>query len=147
MSSQTAEDTSKIQTKGKTEIAPISLPNEFPYRLIGNSLILGLIFVLASITLTLRNDLINKQLINLQETIYDLTAEMGFTIDDIIVRGRKNTSMDSLQKSLTLSRETNILSVNTDEIRHRIEELPWIRSASVSRRFFPNNIQNYNVEK
>lgn len=38
----------------------VSLPVEWPYRLLGNALILGLILFLASIAITVKTDLINQ---------------------------------------------------------------------------------------
>lgn len=119
----------------------ISLPCEFPYRLIGNGLILGIIFFLASITITLKNDLINKQLLSFQDSLYNLSSQLGFTIDDIIIRGRDHTTIEEINAVLNLTREDNILKADIAKIRYQIEQLPWVRSASIKKSFFPNILQ------
>lgn len=118
----------------------ISLPLEWPYRLLGNLVILGIIFFLASITVTIKTDLINKKLLNLQDSFYRFTTDLGFTVEDIIVSGRRHTGMDEIRSALNIDRRTNILRLNLDEIRERLEQLPWIRKVVVRRSFFPHTL-------
>lgn len=119
----------------------VSLPQEWPYRMLGNALILGIIFFLASITITFKNDLINKRLMDLQDSFYELSSQLGFTIDDIIVRGHKRTSIQDIANIITNTRQDNILEQDLDEIRYQIEQLPWVKNAIIKRSYFPNVIQ------
>ena len=132
---------SPTEEKKAPENTVITLPCEFPYRLIGNALILGVIFFLASVTLTLKNDLINKQLIGFQNSLYELSSRLGFTIDDIIIRGRHHTTVEEINNAINLTREDNILKANLNDIRYQIEQLPWVKNAAVKKSFFPNIIQ------
>lgn len=137
-----AENTSAPATQTNiTQSVKVSLPQEWPYRMLGNALILGIIFFLASITITFKNDLINKRLMDLQDSFYELSSKLGFTIDDIIVRGHKRTSIQDIANIITNTRQDNILEQDLDEIRYKIEQLPWVKNALVKRSFFPNVIQ------
>ena len=151
MGNQTRRNQQIIMTGEKPDISPmprpaapqLSLPREWPYRLLGNTLIMGIIFFLASVAITIKTDLINKKLLSLQDSFYILTSNLGFTIDDIIVTGRKRTSVQSILNTLGLSRRSNILNINLHELQDRIETLPWVKSARIQRTFFPNVINIY----
>ena len=119
----------------------ISLVNEWPYRLLGNGLIIGIILFLASITITIKTDLINKQLLSLKDSFFLMTSELGFTLDDIIVEGRKHTGKEELLAQSGLNRHSNILEIDLYELKRRIEELPWVKQARIRRSYSPNVIQ------
>ncbi len=118
----------------------ISLPVEWPYRLLGNTLILGIILFLASVAITLKTDLINKKLLSLQDSFYALTSKLGFTVDDVIVDGRKETSAADILQSTGITRNSNIIRLNLPEIKKQLERLPWIKSAVVRRSYYPHTI-------
>ena len=65
----------------------------------------------------------------------------SFTVDDILVSGRNRTSRKDILELLQLGRHTNILSLDLEEIKQKVETLPWIRRAIISRSYFPNIIR------
>ncbi len=119
----------------------VSLPKVWHYRLLGNLFILGIIFFLASITITLKNNLVSKKFTDLSQQFYAYTSSIGFTVDDIIIEGRKKTSKEDILSTLNITRGDNILAIDVYDIKQKIEKLPWIRSATIKRSFFPNIIQ------
>lgn len=141
---QTEEKTAK--TEEISIPTSVSLPQVWPYRLLGNAAILGIIFFLASLTITFKNDLINKRLVDLQNAFYDLTTNMGFTIEDIIIRGHNHTTKQEIADTLQLTRRDNILRQDLEEIRYKISQLPWVKDVAVRRTYFPNTIQ-INIEE
>lgn len=62
------------------------------------------------------------------------TAESGLVVQKLSSDGRVRTSVDELRTVLDELRGSNILLVDIDQARKRIEELPWVKSASVHRR-------------
>ena len=119
----------------------ISLPREWPFRLAGNLFLLGVIFMLASVIITIKTNLIGRKLTDLSTEFYNYSAGLGFKIDDIVITGRDKTSKQDILNALQLSRETNILNLDLRDLQQKVEQLPWVRHAVVKRRFFPNIIQ------
>lgn len=119
----------------------ISLPREWPFRLAGNLFLLGVIFMLASVIITIKTNLIGRKLTDLSMEFYNYSAGLGFKIDDIIITGRNKTAKQDILNALQLSRETNILNLDLRDLQQKVEQLPWVRHAVVKRRFFPNIIQ------
>ena len=119
----------------------IYLPREWPYRLAGNLFLLAVIFTLAFGIITIKTNLIGRKLSGLSAEFYNYTSALGFTLDDIIVTGNTMTPGGEILKTLELDRSSNILSLDLNELRQKIESLPWIRNAAVSRSFFPNILQ------
>lgn len=116
----------------------ISLPCEWPIRMIGNLLIIALIFSISFITVTIRTNLVGRQIDYLTEEFYNLTTRLGFTLDDILVEGRQKTSQQALLEILNLKRGDNILTLDLNDLKNRIESLPWIKQAEIRRSYFPN---------
>ncbi len=119
----------------------VSLPREWPFRLAGNLFLLGVIFMLASVIITIKTNLIGRKLTDLSTEFYNYSAGLGFKIDDIVITGRDKTAKQDILNALQLSRETNILNLDLRDLQQKVEQLPWVRHAVVKRRFFPNIIQ------
>lgn len=119
----------------------ISLPREWLFRLAGNLFLLGVIFMLASVIITIKTNLIGRKLTDLSTEFYNYSAGLGFKIDDIVITGRDKTAKQDILNALQLSRETNILNLDLRDLQQKVEQLPWVRHAVVKRRFFPNIIQ------
>ena len=119
----------------------ISLPREWPFRLAGNLFLLGVVFMLASVIITIKTNLIGRKLTDLSTEFYNYSAGLGFKIDDIVITGRDKTAKQDILNTLQLSRETNILNLDLRDLQQKVEQLPWVRHAVVKRRFFPNIIQ------
>lgn len=112
----------------------------WPYRLIGNFLLLGAIWLLSIGVVTVRHNLVGKQIDSLLVDIYSKTATAGWGLDDVIIEGRNKTSKEDMLKAVNLQRGDNILEIDLQKIRDSIKALPWIKEVSVSRKYFPNII-------
>lgn len=122
----------------------------WPYRLIGNLLLLGLIWAATMGIVTVRHNLVGKQIDSLLSEIYNKTAEIGWGLDDITVEGRKKTSKDAVLQAIGLKRGDNILEIDLKDVYVKIKALPWVKEAVVTRRYFPNvihiSLQEKNVK-
>lgn len=116
----------------------VSLPVEWPYRLLGNALILAAVFLASLVTITVRTNLVSRKVDSLTEEFYTYTSKLGFTLDDILIEGREKTSQRDILKTLNLQRSDNILSLDLQELRRKLETLPWISRADIRRSYFPN---------
>ena len=112
----------------------------WPYRLIGNFLLIGTIWLITMGVITVRHNLIGRQVDSLLSELYQQSAGIGWGIDDITLEGRVKTSKDDVLNVLNISRGDNILNIDLHAARERIKSLPWVKDAIVSRRYFPNII-------
>ena len=95
----------------------IKLPLLWPYRLLGNILILVLLVFFAAGILVIKSDMVSRQLNSLSDYFYGLTSYLGFTIDDIIVYGRNKTAVEEIYNIVNARRGDNILSLNIRQIK------------------------------
>ena len=68
---------------------------------------------------------------------YRLTAQAGFRVNDITVEGRKRTQREDLLSVIGVEQNAPIFALDLDAIHARIEDLPWVEKAVISRRL-PN---------
>jgi cell division protein FtsQ len=68
-----------------------------------------------------------------------VSADVGFQVQEIMVVGRVETTRKQLMKALKLVRGAPILAFDPHAAKHRIESLPWIRSARLER-MLPNTV-------
>ena len=61
------------------------------------------------------------------------SANLGFTVQEILVVGRRETSRQDLLEALELSRGAPILSFDLGSAKERLEALPWVREATIER--------------
>lgn len=118
----------------------VYLPRQWPQRLLGSLFVLALIVAAASVTVTIKESLVSKQFESLQQDFYDFTDKLGFTVDEIVIQGRKRTSKQELMQAIAVSREDNIFEVDVYALQQRLEQLPWVRKAAVKKTFLPNVI-------
>lgn len=124
----------------------LRLEREWPYRLAGGLVIFGTIALLAGIILTLKNDLVNKRIQEVKEEFYDWAGTQGLTLDDVVVTGRKRTTLNEINRLVDFKRGDNMLKIDVYDIKRKLETLPWVKAANVRRSFFPNVI-NINLEE
>lgn len=68
-------------------------------------------------------------------------AELGGAVklDRLAVEGRNRTSREALRAALQLKKGDNLVAADPWAIKRRLEALPWIRAATVERRY-PNAV-------
>lgn len=119
----------------------IYLPQVWIYRLIGNAVLLGIIFTIAFAIVTIKTNLIGKKLGDLSSEFYNYSAQLGFNTNDIIITGRHRTGKADLLREIDVDRKDNILQLDLKAIKKRLEDLPWIRRVNIRRTYFPNILQ------
>jgi cell division protein FtsQ len=67
------------------------------------------------------------------------SVRAGFRVDDISVVGRDKTSSAQLLSVLGIKRGDAIVTIDLASARHRLEAIPWVRTATIERRL-PNRI-------
>jgi cell division protein FtsQ len=67
-------------------------------------------------------------------------GDAGIRVDEILLEGRTHESSQKITKALGIRRGIPLLAVDLGAARARLEQLPWIRVASIERQF-PNTIR------
>ena len=70
----------------------------------------------------------------MRERIGAMTAASGLRVKDIVIEGRANTPEPLLHAAIGVSRGDPILGFSLEELRARIETIPWVEKATVERR-------------
>jgi cell division protein FtsQ len=63
-----------------------------------------------------------------------LSGEVGFRVEDILVEGRNRTPREQLLSALQVQRGDPILGIDLAATRQRLEEISWVKSATIERR-------------
>lgn len=82
---------------------------------------------------------VGTKLTNAENAVLARTAKAGLTADNIFVTGRTETVAADVMMALNVNKDQPLLAFNPVEAKKRLENLPWVREASVQRRF-PNTI-------
>jgi len=136
------DDLSATPAVAPVLISPqIWLPRIWVYRFIGNLIILSLIFATAFGIFTIKSNLIGKQLGTLSSQFYRFSGNLGFNINDIIISGRHHTDKKALMEAVGYDRGDNIMELDLNALKNKIEALPWVRRVNLRRSYFPNVLQ------
>lgn len=63
-----------------------------------------------------------------------VAARAGFAVDEVLVTGRRETSTAELLDAVRLARRDPMFAFDPEDLRRRVETLPWVQSATVGRR-------------
>ena len=119
----------------------VKLPILWPARLKLTLSILLIISAFAAVIIVFKQQLITKQLQAIENAAVNFAGKRGFTLLDVIISGHEKTTIDDINNALKLKRGDNFFDIDITNIKHRLEDLPWVRDASVKRTFLPNILQ------
>ncbi len=63
----------------------------------------------------------------------ELFQALGFGLDEIVLTGHRNTPDTAIFDALDLEHARSLASIDMDAVRRRLEELPWIAGAELTR--------------
>lgn len=133
----------------KTNISDkvVRLPKEWPNRLKATLFVLMMIGIAFVSAVVLKNDLVRRQMEEIENYALDFIGAKGFGLDDIVITGRERTSLAEIDGAMGLKRGDNILKADVKRLKRNLENLPWVRDVFVSRSFFPNVLKAEIQEK
>ena len=126
------------QTKKGIEDGVVFPTIEWPKRMRATLFVLFFTFLFGGLIVVLKNDLVNKKIVETRNWVLDYIGKEGFALDDIILIGRERTDLNEINELLSLKSGDNLLKVDVQLIKRRLETLPWVRDVNVVRSFFPN---------
>jgi cell division protein FtsQ len=68
-----------------------------------------------------------------QMRLLELSGRAGLVVEHIYAEGRERTSAMEIIRSLESYQDSFILTVDTNAVKERLEGLPWVRQATVTR--------------
>ena len=78
--------------------------------------------------------------------VKDTTSKLGFAVGEIKISGHKETSEIDILEELGLDGGTSLIGFDTDAARQRIQNMPWVASAEVTK-LYPNGLSVKVLEK
>jgi cell division protein FtsQ len=80
------------------------------------------------------------------QSLSAVAKDVGFVLTDVSITGRENASLTQIREAISVKEGDSILAFSPDQVRERLQALPWIQSARVERRF-PGTINVSVVER
>ena len=116
-------------------------PKLWPYRFIGNLVLLSTIAAATFGIFVIKTNLVAQKLTSFSDYFIEFTTKMGFTVDDILFYGRKKTPLNEINNVINLHRGDNFFGPDIHQLRTDLEQLPWVKTAIIERLYSPNVIK------
>ncbi|WP_316352984.1 cell division protein FtsQ/DivIB [Candidatus Trichorickettsia mobilis] len=68
------------------------------------------------------------------DNIYEFTADLGFTLENVLIEGQHNTSSSDILSALNADKGTPIASIDLKKVQDNLERNRWIKTIIVERR-------------
>ena len=69
----------------------------------------------------------------------DITAQMGFTIDGVVIEGTRELSKINVLTNLDLGRSNSLVTFDIDQARKELRKLAWVKDVNVAKSY-PNRL-------
>ncbi|MBQ9235849.1 MAG: cell division protein FtsQ/DivIB [Alphaproteobacteria bacterium] len=119
----------------------------WPQRLRMSVALISVLAVVVGSIVVVKQRLIAKQLQAVQDYVISKVGEYGFVLQDVVISGRGRTELEDINRVLGLKRGDNFFKIEVEEVKRRLENLPWVRDVTVKRSFLPNILQIQIKEK
>ena len=96
---------------------------------------IGTVAVVAPIYWAISSGWITTTIEAAHQGLLKATAASGFALREVRVEGRGETAVADILAAVQANRGDPILGIDIDGVRQRLEDLAWIETASVERRF------------
>tara|TARA_A100001037_G_scaffold305666_1_gene346708 strand:- start:1488 stop:2360 length:873 start_codon:yes stop_codon:yes gene_type:complete len=93
-----------------------------------------------------QSDIISRGVDSIWKETVSKTAQLGLRVDQVLLRGRHNASRSNIIQTVGLNRGDPILSFQINALRKRLIKLPWIRDATIKRKW-PDIVEIHIAER
>lgn len=100
--------------------------------------IVGIYMAVGSIIL-IRNGMLEHAMEQANTGFWNRTASLGFRVDQVTLSGRKHADAKDVKAALGITQGSPILAVSLVEMKARLEAIPEVKSAGISR-VLPNQL-------
>ncbi len=70
---------------------------------------------------------------SLKSDVADGLADAGFRVSSVVVEGASRFSVPYIVKAADIRRETPLMGLDLDQVRHRVEQVGWVKSVRILR--------------
>jgi cell division protein FtsQ len=77
---------------------------------------------------------LDSQKQKIAEGIYEFTADIGFSLENVLIEGQYNSFSDDIISALNADIGTPIMSIDLLKVKARLEKNTWVKMAVVERR-------------
>lgn len=81
-----------------------------------------------------RAGIAQRTLERVETAFVDFTGTVGLVVDEVLVEGRVETKARDVLAALNVRRGMPVLAVDPRAAKQRLEQIPWVREATVERR-------------
>lgn len=78
--------------------------------------------------------------------LYDLSSDIGFRLNNVIIDGIENVAVEEVLKALNIDKGTPIFAINLEQAKFTLEKHSWIKFVAVERKL-PDTIRIYLIER
>lgn len=104
------------------------------------TLFIGAAALAGGTTYMSRTGVFTRMADDMENGLKRLTMDMGLTVEDVLVSGRKRTDPQKILSLLDVERGVPILHIDIQTAQKEISALPWVHSARIERRL-PSHIR------
>jgi cell division protein FtsQ len=97
--------------------------------------IAGVLAIAAPLYWSIASGALMNAITRTHRDLLDYTVTSGLALREVQVEGRGETAVADILAAVRANRGDPMLAIDIDAVRQRLEDLPWIVSASVERRF------------
>ncbi len=116
------------------------------HRLIGVSAVVLLAGFVGAGAWAMQSGWAVKKLDDVRWSAIAASAQLGFTVQEVLVTGRDETKREELMRVLEVERGAPILAYDFTRAKERVERLPWVLNAKVER-LLPDTLVLHLIER
>lgn len=121
--------------KNKAVVNRASIPLRRRLRIYYNRAMLGIkCLVLAFLCLAFFTHIADPIKYSIKQQMYEATGDLDFVLENVIISGQKNITIDEVVFALNADTGTPIFAINLEQVRKALEQNTWVKRAIVSRR-------------
>ena len=122
----------KTAKRGAKQAQSLKRRRQFNLMVRGVSLGLGCLVVILSLYVW-KSGLLEEWVQEAQYTVDREIASAGFLVGEVRITGQNHTSLKQIRAALALYDGQSIVSLDLENMLTRVEDLPWVKKASISR--------------
>lgn len=107
---------------------------------------LGLALMSSAGAWAVKSGVIENAVVSAKWSLIKASTDIGFTVEDVLVTGRRESAREALLAALGTARGAPILAYYFEDAKARVESLPWVLHARIER-LLPDTLVVHLIER